>query len=136
MTLKELLNTNDRFAASNGISLVEIKEGYARAVMTVEERHLNGAGVCQGGALFTLADLTLAGASNSHGKLCLGINCQMHYISSARLGDRLTAECHELSSRKIPVLESKIFNQDGILIASMTGECYKKDQPFEYDSLC
>lgn len=135
MTLLERLNTSDRFAQTNGIALVEIKDGYARAEMVVEECHLNGGGVCQGGALFTLADLAFAGAANSNGKLCLGINCQIHYVSSARLGDRLTAECHELSDRKIPLLEAKIYNQHGDLIALMTGESFKKDVPFEFDGL-
>lgn len=135
MTLLERLNTSDRFAQTNGIALVEIKDGYARAEMVVEERHLNGGGVCQGGALFTLADLAFAGAANSNGKLCLGINCQIHYVSSARLGDRLAAECHELSDRKIPLLEAKIHNQHGDLIALMTGESFKKDVPFEFDGL-
>ena len=136
MTLLERLNTTDHFAATNGIRLVEIRVGYARAEMDVAESHLNGGGVCQGGALFTLADLAFAGAANSHGKLCLGINCQIHYVSSARLGDHLVAECHELSDRKIPLLEAKILNQHGELIALMTGESFKKDVPFEFDGLC
>ena len=44
MTLLERLNATDRFAKTNGIQLTEIREGYAKAEMTVEERHLNGAG--------------------------------------------------------------------------------------------
>ncbi len=136
MTLKDRLNRTDRFAAENGIALTEIREGYARAEMTVEARHLNGGGVCQGGALFTLADLSFAGAANSHGYLCLGINCQIHYASSARLGDHLVAECHELSGRKIPLLEARVINQSGELVALMTGESYKKNEVFAFDGLC
>ena len=46
MTLKDILNTNDRFAACNGIQLTEVREGYARAEMTVGNNHLNAGGVC------------------------------------------------------------------------------------------
>ena len=101
----------------------------------VGECHLNGGNVCQGGALFTLADLTFAAAANSHGKLCLGINNQIHYVKSAFLGDHLTAECHEMSSKKIHLLESKVTNQKGELIAMMTGECFMKDVDFEFEGL-
>ena len=61
MEEKKLLDffKNDRFAVHAGAELLEIKEGYARARMLVTEKLLNGADVCQGGALFTLADLAL-----------------------------------------------------------------------------
>ena len=73
MTLLERLNSSDRFASGIGARLVEVREGYARAELTVEERHLNAAGVCQGGVIYTLADLAFAGVCNSHGTLTLGV---------------------------------------------------------------
>ena len=57
MTLKDFLNNGDVFARNMGASITEIREGYARAEMVVTKEHLNAGGVCQGGALFTLADL-------------------------------------------------------------------------------
>ena len=45
--IKDFLNEGDRFAATNGMKLTEVREGYARAEMPVEARHLNAAGVCQ-----------------------------------------------------------------------------------------
>lgn len=69
--LKERLNKEDRFCAYNGIRLTEIREGYAEAELTVTEHSLNGLGIVQGGALFTLCDLAFAGASNSYGKSVL-----------------------------------------------------------------
>ena len=63
-TLKEMLS-HDRFAAEAGVELLEVREGYAKARMLVTDKHLNGGGVCQGGALFTLADLAFAAVANS-----------------------------------------------------------------------
>ena len=100
MTLLERLNATDRFAKTNGIQLTEIREGYAKAEMTVEERHLNGGNVCQGGAIFTLADLAIAAVMNSHGLLTLGIENQVTYVSSALLGDHLIAEAVETVNHK------------------------------------
>ncbi len=60
MDIKELLNQTDRFAANAGCRLVEVDEHHAIAEMNVTAEHLNGGRVCQGGALFTLADLAIA----------------------------------------------------------------------------
>ena len=94
MTLIETLNKTDRFAANNGIQLTEVREGYAKAEMTVEECHLNGGGVCQGGAIFTLVDLAFAAVCNSHGLLTFGINNSICFLRSARLEDHLIAEAY------------------------------------------
>ena len=79
MTLLEKLNNDDRFANSIGAQLTDLREGYAKAELVVEERHLNGAGVCQGGVIYTLADLSFAGVANSHGILSLGISNTIHH---------------------------------------------------------
>ena len=86
MTLLERLNRDDRFASGIGARLTEIREGYARAELTVAEQHLNAAGVCQGGVLYTLADLSFAGVANCHGILSLGISNTITFIKSAQLG--------------------------------------------------
>ena len=80
MNLLERLNTSDRFANGIGAQLVEIREGYARAELTVEEKHLNGANVCQGGVMYTLADLAFAGVCNCHGTLTLGVNNSINVL--------------------------------------------------------
>ena len=134
MTLLESLNTGDRFAASIGAQLTELREGYAKAELTVEERHLNGAGVCQGGVMYTLADLAFAGVANSHGILTLGISNTITFLKLGQLGDRITAECTEtFDHRKLPYCDMKITNQRGELLAIMTGLAYRmrKDFPFE-----
>ena len=95
MELIDYLNQNDRFAAGAGIRLTEIGDGFARAVMTVEEEHVNGAHVCQGGALFTLADLAFAAAVNSGGLMTVGTSNSITFFRSALKGDVLTAEAHQ-----------------------------------------
>ncbi len=51
MTLKDRLNNDDQFARSIGAQLTEVRQGYAVASLTITPRHLNGAGVCQGGVI-------------------------------------------------------------------------------------
>ncbi|MBO4315448.1 MAG: hotdog fold thioesterase [Prevotella sp.] len=136
MTLKEILNTNDRFAAINGVQLTEVREGYVRAEMTVTKNHLNAGGVCQGGALFTLGDLAFAALMNSRGKLTFGIDNTISFLHSAKEGDVLTAEGTEtLNHHKIPYCEVKIINQEGQLICAMSGMAYRKDVPMPFEGL-
>lgn len=136
MTLLERLNNGDRFASSIGAHLTEVKEGSAKAQLTVEERHLNGGGVCQGGAIYTLADLAFAAVTNSHGILSLGISNTITFLKSAQLGDTITAECTELfNHHKLPYCDIKITNQHGELLAVMTGLAYRMKKDFPFDSL-
>ncbi|MBO4593831.1 MAG: hotdog fold thioesterase [Bacteroidaceae bacterium] len=136
MTLLNRLNQSDIFARQNGIQLTEVREGYAKAEMTVGPNHINGANVCQGGAIFTLADLAFAAVCNSHGILTLGISNTIDYLTSAHLGDHLVAEATEVVNHpKMPQCVMRVTNQDGVLIATATGRAYRKRIPFEADSL-
>lgn len=136
MTLQETLNKDDRFAASIGAQLTEVREGYAKAELTVEERHLNGAGVCQGGVMYTLADLAFAGVANSHGILTLGISNTITFLKSGQLGDRIIAECTEVyDHHKLPYCDMRITNQRGDLLAAMTGLAYRMRRDFPFEAL-
>ena len=83
MTLKDFFK-KDRFAALAGVELLEVRQGYAKARMLVTPEHLNGGGVCQGGALFTLADLACAAAFNSHLVLTLGTSANITFMAIGR----------------------------------------------------
>ncbi len=127
MDIKDLLNHTDRFAANAGCQITEADEQHAVAEMTVTTAHLNGGNVCQGGALFTLADLAIAALMNHSGQLTFGISNSIMYVSSAREGDVLRAEAvHVANHPKIPSVEVKVTNQSGVLICHVTGLGYRK----------
>ena len=71
---------NDRFAASSGMCLVELRPGFARTSLEIEDRHLNSVGIVQGGAIFTLADLAFAMACNSAGKVAVAIDTNLSFL--------------------------------------------------------
>ena len=136
MTLLEYLNKNDIWAAEGGMALTEISEGSATARMTVQRRHLNGAGTCQGGALFTLADLAVAAVMNSHGNITVGLENSITFHRPAFEGDELRAVATEtVNHKKIPFCRVEIYNGDGTLIASGTSMGYRKADSFDYSSL-
>ena len=126
--IQEILNRTDRFAANAGCRVTEVDERHAVAEMTVTKEHLNAGGVCQGGALFTLADLAMAALMNHQGNLTFGISSNVMFVSSAVEGDRLRAEATLINDhRRIPSVEVHVTNQDGRLICHVTGMGYRKD---------
>ena len=129
MNIQELLNQADHFAANAGCRITEVDARHAVAVMTVTNDHLNGGNVCQGGALFTLADLAIAALMNYNGQLTFGIHNSIMFVSSAREGDVLTAEAVIVCDHhKIPSVEVRVTNQEDRLICHVTGMGYRKAQ--------
>lgn len=117
----------DKFALLAGVELIETGNGYARARMEIKPEHLNGGGVCQGGALFTLADLAFAAATNSHARLTLSITSSIHFFKAESKG-YLYAEAHEaFSHKRLAHCEVRITNEAGDLIATFNGTGYRKD---------
>lgn len=116
----------DKFAANAGVELLEVKPGFARAKMLVTKEHLNAGGVCQGGALFTLADLAFAAAANSHQLLTLSVSANITFLRSVKEG-YVYAEAVELfNHHRIPFLEVRITDEVGELVAVMTSSGYRK----------
>jgi acyl-CoA thioesterase len=119
----------DRFAQHSGIELLEIGPGRAKARMAITDAHLNGVDMVHGGAIFTLADLVFAAASNSHGTVAVAINASIWFVKAARQGT-LYAEATEVSRNpKLATYSIKVTDDAGELIASFEGMVYrKKDQ--------
>lgn len=129
--IQEILNTTDRFAAGAGCRVTEMDATHAVAEMTVTKEHLNAGNVCQGGALFTLADLAMAALMNHQGNLTFGIGSHVMFVSSAVEGDRLRAEAIPVADHhKLPAVEVRVTNQEGKLICHLTGMGYRKEAEF------
>jgi acyl-CoA thioesterase len=134
LTIRDFFR-NDAFAAAAGVELLEAGNGYARARMEIRPLHLNGGGVCQGGALFTLADLAFAVAANSHAKLTFSITSSIQIFKSEKSG-YLYAEAREVFSHsRLSNCEVRITNGEGELVATFNGTGYRKDTALPFDPL-
>ncbi|MGA2434015.1 MAG: PaaI family thioesterase [Bryobacteraceae bacterium] len=121
----------DRFAKENGIRLAEVRQGFSRAEMTVEPRHLNAVGTLQGGALFTLADLAFAAACNSHGVVAVACQVDVTWFRPVASG-KLTATAEEISrTRKLSTCLVRVNDEQGELVALFKGLAYIKGTPLE-----
>ncbi len=120
----------DHFAATSGVEILELQQGYARTALTIEQRHLNSVGILQGGAIFTLADLAFAMACNSGGRVAVAINTSLSFLRATRSGT-LTAEAEEVSrSRRISTCTVRVTDEDEQLVALFQGTAYIKSEPF------
>ncbi len=119
----------DRFAARNGVELVEVEAGRAVARLAVGPEHLNAAGVVQGGAVFTLADFAFAVASNSRGQVALAIEAHLTFLRATRSGVLRAEAREEGGSRRLSTCTVRVSDEGGALVALFTGTAFRKDDP-------
>jgi acyl-CoA thioesterase len=132
MDIKEFFR-KDIFAMKAGVELLEVGNGTARARMEISPAHLNGAGVCQGGAVFTLADLAFAAAVNSHAQLTYSIWAHIQFFKAESNG-YLYADAKEIFNRgKLATAEVRITNEAGELIATFGSMGYHKETALPFD---
>ena len=118
--IKEKLNRDDRFCRYNEMRIDVIRPGYAEAVMEITDNNLNGLGIAQGGAIFTLADLAFAGASNAAGFRTVAFTSNISFVRPGT-GKRLRAIATEVSrGRRTGVYSVQVFNDDGKVVAHGT----------------
>jgi len=116
----------DAFARYVGIELLEVDAGYAKASLRLQDHHLNGLSIPHGAAVFSLADLAFAAASNSHGQPAVAINASISYIKVAT-GPTIYAEAREVSANpKIASYEIHITEESGDVVAVFSGLVYRK----------
>ena len=119
----------DRFAALAGVEIVEVGKGYCRARLVLDDRHLNAANVVQGGAIFTLADLAFAVASNSHGQIALAINASISFLQARSTGVLYATATELVEPKRIGAYDVLVHDDHGELIAKFNGMVYRKNQP-------
>ncbi|MBL7179098.1 MAG: PaaI family thioesterase [Pseudomonadota bacterium] len=126
--IKQFFTQNDKFAEYVGIELLEASKGKAKAKMEIKNHHLNGVKTVHGAAIFTLADLVFAVASNSHGTIAMGINVSISYLKAVTKGV-LFAEAKEVSiNPKLATYTIHVTDSGNDLVATFQGMVYRKKE--------
>jgi acyl-CoA thioesterase len=124
--IKRFFKEKDAFSNLLGIRLTEVGEGFARAELDVEARHMNPFGIAHAGAVFTLADAAFGAAVNSLGRLSLAVNINASFVKAGRPG-RLVAEARPLSlGKKLSSFALEVRDESGDAIATFQGMAYHK----------
>lgn len=116
---------NDRATQWLGMQILEVTPGRAVLRMAVRDEFLNGHDICHGGLITTLADSAFAFACNSYNELTVASGFAVDLLAPGRLGDVLTATCHEVSKAgRTGVYDCEVRNQRGERVAVFRGRSY------------
>src|SRR3954447_12208682 len=119
----------DPLAGHLGITLEQVRPGYARASMTVGPRLLNTVGTAHGGATMALLDVVHAAVSNSHGTVAVAQDVHTEFLSPGAEGDVLVAEGVEVHrSSRTAVYRIDARTQDGRLVATALARVFRTDR--------
>ncbi|MBI5029703.1 MAG: hotdog fold thioesterase [Chloroflexi bacterium] len=121
----------DKFAASLGIKLVELREGYAKCETTVTDQMVNAHNIAHGAAIFTIADYAFAAACNSYGQTALALEVKINFLEAVQVGTKLIAEAKEESlSTRIGLYHLTVTDSNGKLVAAAQATAYRKNETF------
>jgi len=121
---------NDHFATGIGVVIDSVTEDSAVCSLELNETHKNSVGNVQGGAIFTLADLTFAVHCNlewvcgENIGVTVGQSCSISFLKSTK-GKKLIASSACLSKgRNISVYRICVVDDLGVPIAEMLANSF------------
>ena len=115
----------DYFRELLGITVHEVRDGYAKMSIEITQKHTNAVGFTHGGVLFALADCAFAEAVNFGNRKAVAIQVSINYLRPSAEGDVLTAEATTVSDKKTLVLCSVIIKKGDKDVAMFSGLAYK-----------
>jgi len=114
-------------AALLGIRRTSMAGGRSVFELAIGPDHMNPHGVVHGGVVSTLVDFAMGGALTSllePGERCATLEMKVNYLAPAVSGD-LRAEARVVSrSRRVAVMEARVYGEADRLIALATGSFY------------
>lgn len=123
---------HDAFSKWLGIEIIDVKKGFCKCSLKIREEMTNGLGIAHGGITYSLADSTLAFASNSEGRKAVSIETSVSHLESLTAGDIITATSESVGgNHKIGIYIIKITDQHMKTVASFKGTVYKKSETWE-----
>lgn len=130
--ITEYRNERSPYVKRSGIVVEEIREGYARAVKTIQPEDTNHLGGAHGAVLFALADTACGSAAASHGYKAVTLNASYNFLHGCSAGDRITAQAQEIKrGSTVSVYEVLLTRQDGTAVGNASMSFYNLKQPLE-----
>ena len=109
-----------------GITVAEVRAGFARLNLTIRSDMLNGHGICHGGYIFTLADTAFACACNTRNEVNLAQQCSIEYKRPGKAGAQLTATAeHKSQDGRHGSYQVTVTDHDDNLVALFEGRSCK-----------
>lgn len=127
-TLSEAANESG-LARLVGLELAEVREGYAKAHLTVTEEHTNLYGMTHGAILYALADHAGSVAGNSLSRRAVISQSTAYFFGNPAIGTRLTAEGRVTrAGRSLGMMEVEVTDSDGKRLLSFNAGMFFLDK--------
>ncbi len=129
--VKHYIEEKDMLIHQFGMEILEVTIGQAAVSMEVRPEHLNAAGFCHGGVIFSLADVAFALACNSHGTMALALDVSISYLRPCVPGDRLVARAEEEKiGKRTGLYIIKVTNSESKKVAILKATAFRMGEPF------
>ena len=129
-SLRDAINSKDSLARHLGITVEEMRKGYAKAILPHSESVCNGFGNLHGGASFTLADMAFAGVALADNIATVNISSSISFTAAGKQGPYTAIAKLISESRKLCTIEVLITDSEDNLIAVFTGTGYRMGKPY------
>lgn len=105
-----------------GLTIDEVRAGYARVSMLVRADMLNGHGYAHGGMIFALADSAFAYVCNGANHASMAAQASIVFLDKVSEGETLIAEAEEVAREgRAGVTRVAVRTSEGRSIAEFTG---------------
>ncbi|HEX3422487.1 MAG TPA: hydroxyphenylacetyl-CoA thioesterase PaaI [Sphingomicrobium sp.] len=105
-----------------GLTIEDVRAGYARLSMRVRPDMLNGHGFAHGGMIFALADSAFAYVCNGANHASVAAQASIIFLDKVTEGEILVAEAREVAREgRAGVTRVAVETQDGRRVAEFTG---------------
>jgi acyl-CoA thioesterase len=115
------------FAELLGMRPTSVGDGRARFELGVEAKHLSPNGTLHGGVIYAVADTAMGAALFSQlgpGEQCATLEIKMNYLLAVT-GGTIAADAAVVDrTKRIGVLEARVFGEGDRLVALATGTFY------------
>lgn len=122
------MNTSDNipYVSELGAVIKKAVNGQAEVVAVVKEVHLNRFGTAHGGFIYSIADIALEAASNSHGIQAVAISTSIQYFKPLKNGAEVKAIATEVNlGKNTATYQVQVISEEQ-LIATFTGTVFRK----------
>ena len=118
----EKMHANDPVCQTLNIALEEIRCGFVRISMLLDENMLNAYGTGHGGYSFLLADTAFGLACNSRGEKAFGQSAHITYLTFGEPGELLTAVAEvRNNANRTGIYDVTVLGGDGRVVAEFRG---------------
>jgi acyl-CoA thioesterase len=108
-----------------GLKVENVAPGKATISMTVRPEMIGLGDVCGRGAIFLLADSTLAFAANTRGHRVVAQHCDIVFDNSVGVGEVLVADASERhTSRRKGMYDVRVQTRAGKVVAELRGHTH------------